>query len=449
MPTKKTTAPKRKTARTKQPELAHIAADLRPLATAIATLTPDPANARKHGARNLETIAASLRQFGQVKPIVVTEGGQIIAGNGTVEAARTLGWTHVAATRFANVEQARAYALADNRTAELADWDIDLLKSQVDELAALDFDVASLGFDTSDIDRIIRDMEHRAADDREPPPEITEDEPPPPPKKAITKPGDLWLLGNHRLMCGDSTKAEDVARLMDGERAGLMNTDPPYGVAYANDDRPNPGVAKPRVAKPRVAKDELRDDALQAFLETAFGAAVSSALNLNAAWYLWHAHLTQGFFAAAAAAAAANVVLHRQIIWVKPVLLLTRGQYHWKHEPCFMGWVEGQQPPDYGAGNGERNQTTVWEIAGVQQAERKEFDHSTPKPVELFAIPIVKHLKPGEIAYEPFSGSGPQIIAAEQLGRRCFAMELEPQYVDVAVARWEKLTGQKAQRAES
>jgi DNA modification methylase len=270
-------------------------------------------------------------------------------------------------------------------------------------------------------------------------PDIVEDEVPEPPVVPITKPGDLWLLGRHRVLCGDSTKAEDVARLMGGERAGLMNTDPPYGVAYSNDERPNPGVAKPR-----VANDEMTEEKLQAFLEAAFRSAKTYALADNAAWYMWHAHLTQGYFAAAAAAAAADVILHRQIIWVKPVLLLGRGQYHWKHEPCFMGWVKGRQPPDYGEGHGERTQTTVWEIASVTQSERKDFNHSTPKPVGLFAIPIVKHLRAGEIAYEPFSGSGPQIIAAEQLNRTCYGMEISPQYCDVIVKRWENLTGQTA-----
>lgn len=245
--------------------------------------------------------------------------------------------------------------------------------------------------------------------------------------------GELWLIdgGKHRILCGDSTNAADVAQVMGGERAGLMNTDPPYGVAYANDDRPNPGVAKPR-----VANDKLEEDELQSFLEAAFKAAVAHALTKSAAWYMWHAHLTQGYFAAAAAAAA-NVVLHRQIIWVKPVLLLGRGQYHWKHEPCFMGWVQGNQPPDYGLGDGERTQTTIWEIGSVSQAERKEFNHATPKPVGLFSIPIIKHLKEGEIAFEPFAGSGPQFIAAARARRRCFGIELEPRFVSVILARCE------------
>jgi DNA modification methylase len=153
---------------------------------------------------------------------------------------------------------------------------------------------------------------------------------------------------------------------------------------------------------------------------------------------MWHAMLTQGFFAAAAA--AAHVVLHRQIIWVKPVLVFGRGQYHWKHELCFMGWVKGNRPPDYG----DHKDTTVWEVGGVSQAERKEFEHATPKPVELFRRPILKHLKAGAIAYEPFAGTGPQFIAAEETGRCCYGLEIEPAYCDVIVTRWQNFTGKKA-----
>jgi DNA modification methylase len=268
--------------------------------------------------------------------------------------------------------------------------------------------------------------------------EIIEDEVPDLTTDPVTQTGDLWILGEHRLLCGDSTDKKYVSRLMNGEKAVLMNTDPPYGVSYANNERPNPGVAKPR-----VANDELTDEKLQKFLENCFQCAVEIALNKNAAWYMWHAHLTQGYFAAAAAAAA-DVVLHRQIIWVKPVLLLGRGQYHWKHEPCFMGWVKGNQPPDFGEGAGERTQTTVWEIGNITQKERKELNHATPKPVEIFAIPIVKHTTKGEVCYEPFCGSGPQIIAAEQLDRKCYGMEISRQYCDVIVERWQNLTGKKA-----
>jgi DNA modification methylase len=227
---------------------------------------------------------------------------------------------------------------------------------------------------------------------------------------------------------------------MAGERAGVMNTDPPYGISFDN-----AALGPTRKNYSAIKNDDLKDQNLQAFLEDVFRLAKAEALKINAAWYLWHAHLTQGYFsAAAAAAAAAAVVLHRQIIWVKPRLILGRGQYHWKHEPCFMGWVDKHQPPDYGLGNGERTQTTIWEIDGISGSERKEFNHASPKPTGIFSIPIVKHLKAGEIAYEPFAGSGPQFIAAEQNGVRCFGMELEPKFCDVIVKRWENFTGKRA-----
>lgn len=408
---------------------------LRPLLVRCDHLTIDPANARRHPERNLATIKASLARFGQQKPIVAQAiGGVVIAGNGTLTAARDLGWSHVACV-FSKLEgsAARAFAVADNRSAELAEWDdvvlADLLKSLADD------ERLALGFDDDDLAEIV----DRAAGDADI--EGADDEAPAPPATPTSKLGDLWLLGGHRLLCGDSTKADDVQRLMNGERAGLMNTDPPYGVAYANDERPHRG-RKPK-PKPRVTNDTLCDEDLQRFLEAAFRVAVVEALEERAAWYLWHAHLTQGFFAATAAAAA-NVVLHRQIIWVKPVLLLGRGQYHWKHEPCFMGWVKGKQPPDYGRGAGERDQTTVWELDGVGVAERAELNHSTPKPVALFEVPITKHLRTGRICFEPFSGSGPQLIAAEKLRRRCFALEITPAFVDVGVLRWQKVTGKQA-----
>lgn len=249
-------------------------------------------------------------------------------------------------------------------------------------------------------------------------------------KKWKVKKGQLWEIkgpsGNtHRLLCGDCTDKKQVKRLMGKKRAGLMNTDPPYGIDYDNKSlHPNAGPIDGK-----VAGDDLADQRLQKFLEEVFCCATSEALRSNSAWYLWHAHLTQGFFAAAAA--AANVVLHRQIIWVKPVLVFGRGQYHWKHEPCFMGWVNGHQPPDYA----ERNQTTVWEIDSVPNADRKEWNHSTPKPLGLFETPIRKHLKAGELCYEPFAGTGPQFVAAENLHRVCYGLELEPKYSAVILQR--------------
>ena len=366
---------------------------------------------------------ASIREYGFTVPVLAQSDGLVIDGHLRLKGAIAEKMTEVPVIPCDgwSAEQVKAFRLMANRSVAWADWDMEALTLEFADLKSAGFDLNLTGFDSKEIDGFT--LQENPA----------EDEIPPAPETPITKPGDLWVMGGHRLLCGDSTKPEDVGRLMGEERAGLIATDPPYGVSYNNSERPNPGVAKPR-----VAKDELRDDALQTFLESAFRAGKELALTSSAAWYLWHAHLTQGFFAAAAAAAA--VILHRQIIWVKPVLLLGRGQYHWKHEPCFMGWVEGHQPPDLA----DRTETTVWEVASVSNAERKEFNHSTPKPVELFRRPILKHLRQGEIAYEPFAGTGPQFIAAELTERRCFGLEMEPAFCDVIVARWEKISGKKA-----
>jgi DNA modification methylase len=396
----------------------------------------DPANVRRHPERNLEAIKGSLAMFGQQRPILIRENGVVLAGNGTLEAARALGWQEIdVVVTTLEGAKAMAYAIADNKTTDLSEFGFADLAEQLREIEAENHDLAmATGFADFELDPLLKAEWSPPGENGQP--SVTEDEPPEPPAEPITKPGDLIIMGDHRLLCGDSTKAEDVALVMNGERAGLMNTDPPYGVAYDNADRTErngQGVAFVRSKKAAVENDAIQGNDLQAFLESVFRLAVEAPLTKNAAWYLWHANLTEGFFSAAAA--AVNVVLHRSIIWVKPHFLIGRGQYHWKHEPCFMGWVEGHQPPDYGLGNGERTQTTVWEIGSVTNAERKEFNHATPKPVALFAIPIVKHLKPGELCYEPFAGSGPQFIAAEQLGRRCAGLELEPRFCDVIATR--------------
>lgn len=239
-------------------------------------------------------------------------------------------------------------------------------------------------------------------------------------KKWKVKRGDVWAIGEHRLMCGDSTSPEDVGLLMDGEKAELMNTDPPYGIDMVGlkDGIPDTGMRDLRARHGDVVNDDLTDGVkLQEFLEASIRAAVPHLVK-KAAFYLWHPMLTQGtFFAAAAAAAAADILIHRQIIWVKPSLVLTRsGMYHWKHELCFYGWVRGNMPNWYG----DKSQTSVWECGRDSDAGL----HPTQKPIELFVRPIKNHTKEGEIAYEPFAGSGSQIVAAESTRRRCFALEL-------------------------
>ena len=385
---------------------------------------------------DLGAIIESERVNGFYGTIVVQQStGKILAGKHRWLSAKELGAAEIPVT-FIDCDDAAALRimLADNRTNRLGFDDPAALASLLQSLPSFD----GTGFDKDALDNILADLGAGGLQAGLTDPDAV----PETPVVPVTQPGDLWLLGNHRLLCADSTQVDAVERLMGGEKAGLINTDPPYGVSYANAERPNPGVAKPRVAKPRVANDELSGTVLQALLTDVFQNAKVCALVDGAAWYVWFANIVQ-HWVFAAAAAAVQLKLHREIIWVKPVLLLGRGQYHWKHEPCFMGWVQGHEPPDYGLGDGERTQTTVWEVGSVTQAERKEFNHATPKPVELFRIPIRKHLRAGEICYEPFAGSGPQFIAAEELGVRCFGLELAPQYCDVICKRWMEFTGKQ------
>jgi DNA modification methylase len=410
----------------------------------IRDLVSDPKNRRKHNPRNIGMIVDALQKVGAARSIVIDEQNEVLAGNGVLEAAAEAGLTKVrvvdvdgstiVAVRRTGLsaKQKRDLAIYDNRAAELAEWDIEQLR---DDLA--NGEDLSAFFQPDELSALLATVVE---------PHVGKTDPDAVPAERATdiKPGDLFELGRHRLLCGDCTDPVMVERLMNGARAGLMNTDPPYGI-----DFDNASLGPTRKKYKAIANDKQdTGEALQRFLESAFGVAKLVALGETAAWYLWHAQLTQGYFAAAAAAAAAaaNLVLHRQIIWVKPRLILGRGQYHWKHELCFMGWVDGHQCPDYGLGNGERTQTTVWEVAGVTQAERDDFNHASPKPVELFKIPIVKHLRGGEACYEPFAGSGPQFIAAEQHDVACYGLELEPRFCQVIIDRWEAFTGQKAKK---
>lgn len=256
--------------------------------------------------------------------------------------------------------------------------------------------------------------------------------------------GDVWVLGEHRLICGDSTDAKVVQRLMGRERAILMATDPPYGVAYSGKTRQEAvNLHTGKEGETRWAdsfdNEDMDGDGLQQFLEAVFRVAMDWALRENAAWYLWHAQMTQGFFAAAATRAA-RLLLSRQIVWNKPQLLLGFGDYHWKHELCFYGWVQGNRPPFYGS----RNQTTVWDVS--QDTAGPDKVHSTQKPTRLFEIPLLNHTRPGEVCFEPFAGSGSQIIAAERTGRRCFAIELSPEFCDAIVRRWAAFTGKEPRK---
>lgn len=394
-------------------------------------LIPYARNSRTHSPEQIAQVAASIKEFGFTNPVLIDADGGIIAGHGRVMAARQLGMETVPCLRLAHLSEAqkRAYIIADNKLALNAGWDEELLALELKDLQAMDYDLALTGFDLGDIDELLAGL------DATPEGETDADVVPEVKAEAVSRPGDVWLLGKHRIMCGDSTDAAQVAVLMDGEKAVLMQTDPPYGIAYVENAKRKGQL----VAHADIENDDLDGEKLQAFLEAQIRAALPW-LRDDCAFYLWHPMLTQGTFFAAAAAAAADILIHRQIIWQKPSLVFGRGDYHWQHELCFYGWRRGNRPPFYG----ERNQTTLWAVG-----RETSKDHPTAKPVDLWLPPIDNHTKAGEIMYEPFSGSGSQIIAAEQTGRRCYAMELSPQYVDVAVRRWQQFTGKTATHADT
>lgn len=396
----------------------------------IEKIIPYVRNPRKNDS-HVDRMAGAIKEFGFKVPILAKTDGTVIDGHLRLKAAKQLGITSIPVVIADDLTDAqiKAFRILANKSVEWADWDDDLLRCELKDLQAMGFDLNQTGLEVEDIDALLGGG-NRAGGLTDP------DEIPEPPEEPITKPGDLWLLGEHRLLCGDSTKSEDVDRLMGSEKAYLINTDPPYGVDYSKtkDGIPRPGFKDHNKKWGDIKNDSMDGPSLQSFLESVFTSVLPHLQ--NAAWYLWHAHLTQGFFAAAAA--AANVVLHRQIIWKKPGFVLTRsGMYHWSHEPCFYGWIKGQRPAWYGG----KSQKSVWEI-GRDKDHGKI--HPTQKPVELFSIPILNHLKLNEVCIEPFAGSGSQFIAAEQTNRRCCGLEIEPRYCDVIVKRWENFTGKKA-----
>jgi DNA modification methylase len=402
----------------------------------IDALYEDPANARLHGERNLDAIMASLRCFGQVEPLVVRKSDRrIIGGNGRHVAMKALGWTECQVVEVdVSDTQATALGIALNRTAELAEWDEGTLARLMGSLRDDGFDLSDLGFDEAEMRQLAAGL-----DDAPPTSELAEDDAPEPPAVAHSKPGDLWLLGDHRLLCGSSTSPEDVRRLMAGERAVLFATDPPYLVGYDGTNHPKGKANKDHSASYGVTWDDAdaegNADLWLRFCEV----ARAEAIREDAAWYCWYASVHHTKLQAVWEKVGAFV--HQQIIWAKASGVLTYSWFTWQHEPCLMGWVRPHKPP---RNPGKKMLGTLWSLERVRGGEAG--DHPTPKPVQVFAIPMDQHTTQGEICYEPFSGSGTQIVAAEQMGRRCYAMEIEPRYVDVAVRRWCRLTGEAAIR---
>ena len=391
-------------------------------------VTPYAGNPRRIPAAAVSAVAASIRRYGFRQPIVVDAEGVVIVGHTRLQAATQLGLktvpVHVADL---TPEQAAAYRLGDNRTGELAAWDDQALAAELTALvAASSMDVAAVSemtaFDTRELDRLLGRSKGQTDPD-----DVSD-----PPAEPVTTLGDLWVLGQHRLLCGHATSADDVGRLLDGVSPTLMVTDPPYGVRY---------------------DPTWRDDCGGTFVNAAVAMRGSvtndDVVNWQEAWarfpgdvaYVWHA----GIHAADVFQQLASVgfTTRAQIVWRKPHFILSRGHYHWQHEVCWYAVRQGRTAHWVG----DRSQSTVWDIAGMNPAGgcgEAKLGHGTQKPVKCMERPLRNH--EGDV-YDPFVGSGTTLIAAERQHRACYALEIEPRYVDMAVARWEAYTGQTAVRA--
>ena len=386
----------------------------------LARLQPYARNAKTHGADQVAKIAASMAEFGWTVPCLVAEDGELIAGHGRVLAATQLGLTEAPVIVLGHLTEAqrRAYRIADNKLTELGSWDDVLLSAELNDLLAVDFDLSLIGFDDVELEALLAGEVDPEGASRE-----GEDDVPEPPETPISRPGDLWVLGKHRLLCGDATVATDVERLLGDVKPLLMVTDPPYGVEYDPGWRNKAGAA----ATKRTGK-VLNDD--RADWREAW------ALFPGEVAYVWHGALHATTVADSLTASGFNI--RSQIIWAKDRLVLSRGDYHWQHEPCLYAVKKTGK----GHWAGDRKQTTLWQIANKDQDA--ETVHGTQKPVECMRRPILNNSRPGQAVYEPFMGSGTTLIAAETTGRVCLGIELNPAYVDVAVERWQQFTGQLA-----
>lgn len=384
----------------------------------IASLSFDPANARKHSPKNLDAIKGSLAKFGQQKPIVISNG-VVVAGNGTLEAARALGWERIrAVTTPLTGPDLTAYAIADNRTGELAEWDDDALSRTLGALKADGFDLDSIGFTDEDLAQWCKPAEVvRGCDEDEVPEQV----------EAKTKLGDLYQLGEHRLLCGDCTDILQVERLMNGAKADMVFTDPPYGVDYAggHNKKKRSGIENDSLTGP-----DLTD---------LFGDALTNALLVtadHAAFYIWYAggKAVETF----ASFACLSLKVRAVICWykVRSGLGAFMSQYIPNYEPCIYAHKDGSAPQWFGP----TDEKTVWEL----QKERVNEFHPTQKPVELGERAIKNSSQSGQSILDLFLGSGSTLIGCEKTKRKCYGMELDPHYCDVIVARWEKFTGKTA-----
>ena len=371
----------------------------------------------------VDAVARSIQTYGFNNPIITDADLNIAAGHTRLKAAKKLGMNEVPVIRLPGLVGSKftGFAIADNKTAEIAEWDPELLNKLVAELNTdVDFDLSSLGFDDMELTKIL-DWDYQ--DDEE-----KADEAPPLPTVATAKPGDLWLLGEHRLLCGDATRSDDLGRLVVDQQVDCLITDPPYGVDYHSRGRKKGDWGD-------IRNDDLNSSDMEAFLMKVF-ANTAEVCREGATAYVCHGISAAGVRVAFERAfLSAGFHLASTIIWVKLAASMGWGDYREQHEPILYGWI----------GNGhrkikDRTQTTVWHID-----REGDYRHPTQKPVALISRALRNSTIRGERVLDPFVGSGSTLIACQQLGRRCFAMEIEPKYCDVVVRRWETYTGNKTQ----
>ena len=377
----------------------------------INKLIPYVNNARTHNAQQINKLRSSLREFGFINPVIIDRDFNVIAGHGRIMAAKEEGINEVPCVfvDYLTEAQKKAYILADNRMAMDAGWDEELLKVEIEALQAEDFDLSLTGFDESELAGFFDTADDAKDDDFDVDAELE--------KPPVTKSGDLWLLGNHRLLCGDSTKEESYALLMNGKKANLVVTDPPYNVNYQ-------GTAG------KIKNDNLENDKFYQFLFDAF-TCMEKTMADDASIYVFHAD-TEGLNFRKAFADA-GFYLSGTCIWKKQSLVLGRSPYQWQHEPCLFGWKKNGKHQWYS----DRKQTTIWEF----DKPKKNGDHPTMKPVPLIAYPIKNSSMSNCIVLDPFGGSGSTLIACEQTNRICHAIELDEKYCDVIVKRYIEQVG--------
>ena len=388
----------------------------------IDALIPYARNSRTHSDAQVAQIAASIKEFGFTNPVLIDAGGGIIAGHGRVLAARKLGLSEVPCIRLEHLTDAqkRAYVIADNRLALNSGWDMEMLKVEFADLQELGFDLELTGFDLDEINELLAPVGTEGLTDP--------DDAPPLPENPRTRPGDIWVMGKHRLLCGDSTSVSDLEKLTEGQLVDMWLTDPPYNVAYE-------GKTKDAL---KIKNDEMGDDQFRQFLRDAYTAA-DMVMKPGAVFYIWHADSEGYNFRGAAKDAGWKV--RQCLIWKKSSMVMGRQDYHWKHEPCLYGWKEGASH----LWAADRKQTTILEF----EKPSRNGEHPTMKPVALFEYQLLNNTKGGDQVLDSFGGSGTTLIAAEKNGRVARIMELDPKYCDVIVRRWQDFTGKIATHAET